>query len=153
MRLHSLLLTLFILLIGTSHAEAANRFGLGVVIAGPTGLTAEYIYGKNRDVAASLGWGDDSFHLNLDHHWNQPNLIKADGVPINIYFGLGLRWISWNGRNDDSDNSIGLRLPVGIQHIFKEVPIQIFFELAPALILVDSTGFEIDLALGARYFF
>jgi hypothetical protein len=153
MKLQNLVLAALLLVSFLPKAEAARRFGLGIVVAGPTGLTAEYIYAKNRDVSAALGWGDESFHLNLDHHWNQPNLIKADGVPINIYFGAGLRWISWSHNDDDSGQSIGLRAPFGVQHIFRSVPIQIFFELAPVLLLVDHTGFEIDIALGARYFF
>lgn len=150
---------LFIVLFGlgifVSQAEgsaAPRRFGVGVVVAGPTGLTAEYFYAKNKDIAASLGWGQNSFHLNLDHHWNRRDFIRADGVAINVYFGLGMRWLGYEGRHD-SANDIGVRLPFGVQHIFKEVPIQIFFELAPALVVVDHTNFVLDIALGARYFF
>ena len=148
------LLFILALLCLTPGAEAAKRnFGLGVVVAGPTGITAQYIYGKGKDVSASLGWGADSYHLNLDHHWNRRNWIKADGVSINVYFGLGVRWRYFQGRDNALAQEIGLRAPFGVQHIFKQVPIQIFFELAPALILIDHTGFVIDLALGARYFF
>lgn len=143
----------FIFLMPCAEAAKRGRFGLGVVVAGPTGITAQYIYGKGKDVSASLGWGNESFHLNLDHHWNRRNWIKADGVSINVYFGLGVRWHYFQGRGDELAQEIGLRGPFGIQHIFRKVPIQIFFELAPALILVDHTGFVIDLALGARYFF
>lgn len=130
-----------------------KRFGVGVVVAGPTGLTAEYIYGKNKDIAASLGWNESSFHLNLDHHWNKKNWVKVDGVGINVYLGLGLRWINWQSRDSETASEIGLRVPFGIQHIFREVPIQIFFELAPAFVFVDHTGLVFDIALGARYFF
>lgn len=149
-----LLLLLVTSVLGLSAtAEArSRRFGLGIVVAGPTGVTAEYFYGKQKDIAASLGWGGDSFHLNLDHHWNNKDWIKADGIAVNVYFGLGLRWLSYQGRNDRA-NEIGIRAPFGVQHIFKPVGIQIFFELAPALVLVNHTAFVIDLALGARYFF
>jgi hypothetical protein len=137
----------------TANKGSPRRIGVGIVVAGPTGLTAEYIYGKNKDVSAALGWNESSFHLNLDHHWNKKNWIKVDGVGINVYLGLGLRWISWQSRDDETSSEIGIRAPFGIQHIFKEVPIQIFFELAPALVLVDHTGLVFDVALGARYFF
>ncbi len=135
-----------------SSSSSSRTFGLGVVVAGPTGLTAEYIYAKNRDVALDVGWGDDYLHLNLDHHWNRIDLIKADGIPINIYYGIGARVISYQGR-DDREQEVGVRVPVGVQHIFREVPIQIFFELAPAINIVPRTDFIIDIALGARYFF
>ncbi len=140
---------------GAGLNASPRRFGVGIVVLGPTGVTGEYIYGKDRDISAELGWDAHSFHLNLDHHWNRKDWIKADGVGINVYFGLGLRCLSWasryNGNNHDEE--IGIRAPAGIQHIFKEVPIQIFFEIAPALILVDHTALILDLALGTRYFF
>jgi len=149
-----LILCLFLLFVPKLSA-ASPTFGLGVVVAGPTGITGEYIYGKDRDVSASLGWGDHSFHLNLDHHWNRSDMVKVDGRGINVYLGLGLRWLNWDTdyRDRDSDSEIGVRVPVGVQHIFRQVPIQIFFELAPAIILVDHTAFIIDIAIGARYFF
>ncbi|MBC7662060.1 MAG: hypothetical protein H7249_20385 [Chitinophagaceae bacterium] len=131
---------------------ATRNFGLGIVVAGPTGLTGEYVYGHNRDVAASIGWATDSLYLTIDHHWNRKDWIKADGVGINVYYGLGVRYLAWQDR-DAISHEIGARVPLGIQHIFREIPLQIFIELAPALILVDHTAFIIDLALGARYFF
>lgn len=150
----SLLFILSLLFITVPAAQAApRRLGLGIVIAGPTGVTAEYIYGKNRDLAASLAWGENSYHLNLDHHWNRKDWIKADGVGINVYFGLGLRWLSWSDRDSEQESEVGVRLPFGVQHIFKEAPIQVFFELAPTLVLVPHSSFIIDIALGARYFF
>lgn len=149
----TLLLFLLSSLALSPDAEArSRRLGLGVVVAGPTGITANYFYGKGKDVAASLGWSKDSFHLNLDHHWNNRKWIKADGIAINVYYGLGVRWLSYESREDRA-NEIGIRAPLGVQHIFKPVGIQIFFELAPVLNLIPSTAFGIDLALGARYFF
>ncbi len=137
----------------TNSAEArSRRLGLGIVVAGPTGLTAEYFYAGGRDIAASVGWGANYFHLNLDHHWNNRNWIKADGVAVNVYYGIGLRWLSYQSRAHDSEE-IGARTPFGVQHIFKPSGIQVFFELAPGLVLTPATNFIIDLALGARYFF
>lgn len=148
-----LLLTLMTTLLSAEAAEArSRRLGLGVVIAGPTGITGQYFYGKGKDVSAALGWGQNSYHLNIDHHWNNRNWLKADGVSIAVYYGIGLRLISWDGAHDSGSNA-GVRFPFGVQHIFKPVGIQIFFELAPAIIVIDHSSFTIDLALGARYFF
>lgn len=151
MLLRSLLFFSFILsaisLASTAHAER-RTFGLGVIVPSPTGITSQYIYDKTHAMVASLGWGEEFVHVNVDHLWLKLNLVKIDKRPLAVYYGIGLRWI-----NDHDDNAVGIRAPLGAQHLFREVPIQIFLELTPFLNLVDHTSFGVDVGLGARYFF
>lgn len=151
MMLHRILILgiLVCALAQSTLAKAERRtFGVGVVVPSPTGITAQYLYDRKNAMVASLGWGEDYIHLNLDHLWLKTNLVKVDKRPLAVYYGIGLRWI-----NNDEDNTVGIRAPLGAQHLFREVPIQIFIELSPFLNLVERSSFGVDVALGARYFF
>ena len=75
------------------------------------------------------------------------NLIPVNEGKLPLYFGLGLKLGFGN------DVHIGIRVPIGLNYMFDEVPIDIFVEVAPGLQLVPATAFDIDGGLGARYYF
>ncbi len=140
----------------TNHQALAaghGPFGLGIVLAGPTGLSASYEYAGDKSIAGALAWGNGSFYLSADHLWVQPDLVKVDGIGIDVYFGLGGRLENRDREDNKSEQTLGMRLPVGLSYHFQKVPLQLFGELAPALILVDSSEFVVDVAVGGRYFF
>jgi hypothetical protein len=136
-----------------ASAHPQGPFGLGIVLAGPTGLSASYSYEKHKSFTSALAWGSGYLHLNIDHLWTQKNLATVDGIGIDVYFGVGLR-LENRDRDDDKDESMtGVRFPVGLGYHFQKVPLQVFGELAPALVLIDSSALLVDIALGGRYFF
>jgi hypothetical protein len=137
----------------TQSALAAGPLGLGLVLAGPTGLTGNYQFERDRSIAVALGWDDNDFQLHVDHLWYQRGLIKIDGISIDVQLGLGLRWLQVDTRYEDDDTEIGVRAPIGVSYTLRKVPLQLFGELGPALILVDSSSFVVDIALGGRYYF
>ncbi|MDB9744246.1 hypothetical protein OAA91_01825, partial [Fibrobacterales bacterium] len=47
---------------------------------------------------------------------------------------------------------LGGRIPVGVAYEFK-APFDVFLKLTPALRIFKSTVFEVQIALGGRYFF
>lgn len=148
----TLLVSVFFCCLFSTKSEAANRFGLGIVLFDPTGLSGNYYYERDKSLAAGLGWSKNSFHLNVDHLWYHRGLIVIDRTGLDVQLGLGLRIIEWD-RHKEDEHSLGLRLPIGVSHHFRSIPLQLFGELAPALILIDSSHFVIDLAIGGRYYF
>lgn len=136
-----------------ARAAAPGPFGLGVVLIDPTGLSANYYYEKQRSFAAGLGWGDKHLRLNLDHLWYRRDIIVIDRTPIDLYYGVGGRFYQHEKRNGDNESEIGVRVPVGVSYIFRKVPIQLFGELGPALIIVDDSAFIVDISIGGRFYF
>jgi hypothetical protein len=136
-----------------AHAAAPGPFGLGISLIDPTGISANYYYDKQTSFAAALGWGSKHLRLNLDHLWSRRDIIVIDRTPIDLYFGLGARYFQHEKRNGDDDSEIGIRFPVGVSYIFRKVPIQLYGELGPALVIVDESAFIIDIAIGGRYYF
>ncbi len=152
-----LLLTILATASFGSLAQASSSqhgpFGLGIVLAGPTGLTANYYYDAQKSISGDLAWGSGYLHLNLDHLWTQKNLAVVDGVGLDIYFGVGARIENRDRDDNKNEDTIGIRFPVGVGYHFQKVPLQLFAELAPALIVVDSSELAMDIALGGRYYF
>jgi len=48
---------------------------------------------------------------------------------------------------------LAVRIPVGIDYLFSDAPVDIFLEVVPMLDLIPKTKFQFNAALGARYFF
>jgi hypothetical protein len=126
---------------------------LGLVLIEPTGLSANYHYAKQKSMAAAVGWSRSHIRLNLDHLWYQRDVIVIDRIPIDLYFGAGLRYYQHEKHSGDEESEIGLRVPVGVSYLFRKIPIQVFGELGPALVLVDESALIFDIALGGRFYF
>ena len=54
---------------------------------------------------------------------------------------------------DDADDLIGIRFPVGLDYNFDGAPLDIFVQIVPILELAPKTDFELEGAIGARFFF
>ena len=50
-------------------------------------------------------------------------------------------------------NKLGIRIPVGIEYLFGNVPLGAFFELVPILNLRPDTEFDFEAGIGIRFFF
>ena len=66
-----------------------------------------------------------------------------------LYFGVGGRLRLRDNRDDD----IGVRIPVGLAYMFADAPFDIFVEVVPILDLVPDTDFDLNAALGGRFYF
>jgi len=148
--------------INASTAQERS-FGLGVIIGEPTGISAKLWTSPTNAFDFGLGWsiegnsfsknegegnGESRLHFHMDYLWHAFNAIKSE-ERFPIYYGIGGRVNTGGGFS----TSVAVRGVIGIAWMPRETPIDIFFELAPALQLSPSTGFVIDAGIGARYFF
>lgn len=146
------------LLIGASETSAQQpRFGLGVVIGEPTGISMKWWRSSTRAIDAGLGWSitdnnndfqKSRFHLHLDFVRHSFDAINApERIPV--YYGLGA---SIAGESE-KESSLALRGVVGIAWQPIRTPIDIFVELAPSFQVIPSTTFYLNAGLGLRFFF
>lgn len=158
MKYISLLLIVFALLLSAQQSTAqSKKFGLGVILGEPTGLSAKYWVSNSNALAFGLGWStyhphyDDRgsrVHFHMDYLWHSFDSIRSEET-FTFHYGIGGRFKDRGGNN----GSFAVRGVGGINWLPSELPIDVFFELAPSLELTPATGFAIDGALGARFYF
>jgi len=114
-------------------AEKSIGIGLGVGVAtGPNLQVA-----TTRDTQLDLGFGyelDSRLRLQADYAWRFVDLSSSRAVALPIYLGVGGFVTDYRAGYADG----GLRMPLGLQADFARAPIQLFGEVAPELVLVQS---------------
>ena len=140
-----------------------RKFGLGVIIGEPTGLSAKLWTSNENAFDFGLGWsiggdrisryngyynGGSRVHFHMDYLWHSWEAIRSS-ERFPLYYGIGGRINSGAGYN----SSVAVRGVLGIAWMPRETPVDVFIELVPSLQLTSSTGFAIDAGLGARYYF
>jgi hypothetical protein len=152
------------LFLGIQGSFAQERkFGLGVIVGEPTGLSAKLWTSPTTAFDFGLGWsvggdrlgtyngsydGGSRAHFHMDYLWHSFDAISStERFPL--YYGIGGRINTGAGYN----SSAAVRGVLGIAWMPHESPMDIFLEVVPSLQLTSTTGFAIDAGLGARYFF
>lgn len=150
----SILVAALVVVLFAPAASADNSvgFGLGIMVGEPTGLSGKlWLSGKTAlDMGAAWSLESNSgFQGQLDYVWHNFGLIKVDKGKLPLYYGIGARFRTW----ENSDDSFGARIPVGLDYLFENSSFDIFFEIVPTLDLAPSTDFDLNGALGGRFFF
>jgi len=129
--------------------------GFGAVINGPTGISYKAWIDQRVAIGGALtfqfGDGTNSFYTQADVQVHSKNLFSSSNpmpASLNLYYGGGVGL----GFYDNRDDTVDLRAVLGTTYSFEDAPMDLFFELAPSLRVVNSTGFFFNGALGFRYF-
>lgn len=152
--------------------EANKRFGLGLELGEPTGVTGKYFLRDGGDRALDFGvggiydyYGYRGIHLYLDYLFHPVSLASTDSFELPFYIGIGGRFWDWEDRRMSGPyphgDAIGVRVPVGLAFDFNNVPLDIFIQLVPTVNLFFNTpdGYNrnlyliIDGSVGIRYYF
>lgn len=144
------IISLLAIMLSSPVFSQDSGFGIGAIFGAPTGISLKVFASKTSAFDAGIAWsfynnGSISFHFDYLYHIFR--LIPVDDGKLPLYFGLGPKF------NFATEFQLGFRIPVGVDYMFKSVPVDIFVEVAPSLMLVPSTVFQVDGGLGARYFF
>ncbi len=139
----------------TQFAEASNTFGIGFILGDPSGFTAKYFISGNDAIDAGIGpSGRDGFYLYADYLRHFRTLFPVSELSLYVGAGLGLHEHDEESKHHKEDEvSLEARLPLGIAYTFRQVPIEVFLELAPALECIPDIDFDLRGGLGARYYF
>ena len=143
--------TVFIFLANYTYSQDKG-FGLGVILGEPTGVSAKSWTSNTTAIDAALAWSfvdKGALHIHADYLFHNFQLISLDGKgKLPIYYGFGARL-----KFGDNDTQLAIRIPVGINYLFGDAPVDIFLEVVPMLDLLPETKFQFNSAIGARYFF
>lgn len=133
---------------GTISAQDSG-FGLGIVLGEPTGVSGKLWTEDSTAIDGAVAWSFEkkpTLYLHADYLLHNFNLFKVEKGKLPLYYGIGGR------AKFEEKGKIGVRIPVGINYIFPNVPLDIFLEIVPLLDLVPSTEFGLSVAIGIRYF-
>ena len=134
----------------------AGRFGAGIVLGEPTGVSLKYWLNDTLAFDGAIGASlhddpDDlsSFYLHGDILWHKFDLISVSRGKLPVYIGAGVlaRF------RDHRDDQAGIRIPVGLSYLFDNAPVDIFAEIAPALDIAPGARGEITGGIGVRFWF
>lgn len=141
-------------------AERAGDQGLGLILGNPSGVSYKAWLSNEIAIDAAVGVDRSEFDVHatlLYHDFNWFRSLKAaEGGAISWlrargemgwYAGVGPRMLF------EENEELGIRLPVGLSYFVNNSPWEIFCEAAPVLRLTPDTGFNGDIAVGARFYF
>lgn len=136
------------------YGPEARRFGAGLYLGEPTGLTFKgYVSDRMAlDGLASWSFVDKAFTLIGDMTYDFFDIPVHDNrLTLPFYAGIGGKL---GIRSDPGDRTVGgIRIPVGLALQLVQYPIEVFFELAPGIDVAPATEFDLTGGLGARFYF
>ncbi len=144
----ALLVTLFSC---TTTAAQDRGFGLGIILGEPTGLSFKKWRSDTTAIGGAVAWSfgkKNELHLHGDYLVHNLDVFRSQKDKLAPYYGIGGRI-----KIIKDESRLGVRIPLGINYIFEKAPLDIFLEFVPLLDLVPSTDFEVNGAIGIRYFF
>lgn len=139
-----------------------GTFGVGLVIGEPTGIAAKLYLDDDHAIQGAIGGAfiGGGIVVQADYLWHPWILEDRDSFTLPVYLGPGVRVIDYRGGRDEDFFAAGLRAVAGILFDFKEVPLDVFIELAGVVewqfgTIDDEQGpaLAVEAGLGARYYF
>ena len=137
-----------------------GTFGVGLILGEPTGVSAKLYLSDNTAIDAAAGGAilGGGIHAHANYLWHPWVLEDRDNFVLPAYIGGGLRLLNHRA-GTEGDFHIGVRAVIGMLFDFKEIPLDVFVELAPVLDFPltgddhNTVEFDINLGLGVRYYF
>lgn len=141
----------------SAHTLASPNYSLGIVLGDFTGMSFQVdkiSYSRKKstalDFALNFNTGMEYFCLYVDYLLKDNNVVKKVDFTGELPFlcGIGLKMNSYG-----KENGYGLRLILGFEYIFKEIPFNVFGTLSPTIDLKPKTSLYLSPSFGVRYCF
>ncbi len=132
-------------------AEGGN-FGLGIIVGEPTGFVGKLFLSSRNAIDFALAWSlDDNnyMHVHGDYLFHNFFLLEDVEGEFAWYLGIGGRVVLV----DDHDDHVGVRFPVGLTYLFANTRFDAFLELVPIMDVAPDTDFDLEGAIGGRFYF
>jgi hypothetical protein len=139
-------LTAFFILAGPALAQA-NRFGIGLCLFEPSGLSAKAWLSRQTALDAGIGWSAEEnhyLHIHADFVFYNIRLAGDNNLDLAFYLGAGGKIIF-----RDYDRA-WFRFPLGLDFMLKKAPLNFFFEVIPSF---NFSKLKLFGAVGFRYLF
>jgi hypothetical protein len=127
-----------------------SKFGLGVVLGEPTGVSAKLWLGQTSAVDGVVAWSfakNPSLTIHADYLFHFFNVFSIEKGRLPLYIGIG------GTVSIGPDPDFGVRIPFGATYLFDTVPLDIFLEAAPIFLLFPATDFDFNGGIGIRFYF
>lgn len=128
-----------------------NRFGAGLMVGEPTGLSLKYWLNEEFAIDGGIGAAfhrESGLQLHSDALWHAFGSYDCPHGRVSPYLGVGVR-----GKFQDGDDAFGFRVPIGISYMLDRRPIDVFFEVAPILDVTSTVRGSFNVTAGARFWF
>jgi len=147
-----LLLVLIVVALGVPSRASAQHtgFGMGFLVGEPAGINAKLWRSTSTALVGGMAWSfvhDTATDLYADYFWHNYGVFDIDRGMLPLYVGGGARLAL------EGESRFGLRAVVGMNYLFDTKPFDAFFEVAPVLDVAPSVDWNLNVALGMRYFF
>ncbi len=142
---------IIVLLSGSAVVAQQSGFGLGVIVGEPTGVCGKYWLDGATAIDGGIAWAfknEGAVHLHGDYLFHKYDVFPVDKGKLPLYYGIGGRI-----KFEEDDNKFGVRIPVGMNYLFANDPLDLFIEIVPILNLVPKTDLGFNAAIGIRFFF
>lgn len=144
---HGVLVAAIIALALGAVAPATAQTSIGIILGEPSGLSGKQWIGDNASLDLAIAWsflGGGSIYAHLDYQQHFDDLDIDEGDLL-WFFGAGPK-ISIG-----QDVILGVRVPVGLVYHFSDVPLEVFLEVAPAVLLFPAFTIDAGGGIGIRY--
>ncbi len=148
--IRTLLIITLVFLCGQTLAQQTG-FGLGIIVGEPTGISGKYWLDGANAIDGGIAWAfedEGAVHLHGDYLFHKFDVFPVDKGKLPLYYGIGGRI-----RFEEHDSKFGVRIPVGMNYIFANDPLDFFIEIVPILNLAPKTDIAFNAAIGIRFFF
>jgi hypothetical protein len=128
-----------------------NRFGAGLMVGEPTGLSLKYWLNEDWAVDGGIGQSfnrNNRLQLHSDVLWHKFGLVDCPHGRFAPYLGAGVR-----SKFESGEDTFGFRFPIGVTYLLDRHPIDVFFEVAPIWDVAPSSRGSFNVAAGARFWF
>ncbi len=133
-----------------------SGFGVGILIGDPTAFSFKGHLGNDHyfDVALAYNTGEaDGIYTHGSYIIENQGVFQIEEELLNLYYGVGGRLFVADTKKHDDEVHLGLRVPVGINYYLKDPSVEFFGEISANMNLTPETEFDLDVSLGARYWF
>ncbi len=133
----------------TEDAKAqgtAGDFGIGAMLGEPTGISVKSWFNEHTAFDVGAAWSlsdEEALHMHADYLWHS---WFEQNDQVALYYGIGGRVIF------SDDAQAGVRVPIGLNYVFEEVPFDLFLEAVPILDIIPDVEFSGNGAVGVRYY-
>lgn len=131
-------------------AQSKGEKGIGLMIGDPTGISFKNWTSSKTAFDLGAAWSlenNGGISIHGDYLWH--NWFDVDKGNFAFYYGIGAR----ARFVEDQDSNIGVRIPLGVNYLFTDAPLDLFIEIAPIVDLIPDTDANGDGAIGIRYYF
>jgi hypothetical protein len=146
----------------TAAAEEKGAFGLGLILGEPTGIAAKLYLTDDTAFDAAIGGAvvGSGIQAHFDYLWHPWILTNETAFVMPAYVGIGARVLDHDRGDADDDFHAGARVVGGILFDFREIPLDVFIEVA-FIAEWQSSGDDdhggfgpaLNAGIGGRYYF